>query len=199
MLCAKGSYRLTAEKIAVIPRGSGLVKLVSKDPEIEIMKKLKGLSRVIQLIAAPTHKEDGELIQEVITEIYPLGSLDQFDQSKLSLKDKVCMARDLMEALRGAHARNISHNDIGSKNTFVEENKDPNLKGVKYRLVLADFGEAKENCEYGYENDIVRSGLLIKGLKANHPQFDAITQDVMTIQRDIHHWYKEYDNLLSKV
>jgi len=199
VLCANAQYSLTnrAEQNSQIYSKFG----IKEDNEIKYMQELKGIKRVIQLIAAPTHKEGPEIIQEIITELCPLGVLYYFDLSNLTLKDKVCMARDLMEGLMGAHARKITHNDLHRKNVFVERNKDAALKGVNYRLIIADWGLARKNQNY-YRDDVESAGVLIRSLNEENfdAQFELTARDVIQFKnRTAAHWYKEFDTFLSKI
>lgn len=117
---------------------------IRTNQEITILKELSQVDRVTHLIASPIHKENGKRFQEIITTICLGGNIkDFFKKQSLSMKEKVSLATDLMEAIKNAHAHQIAHLDIYAKNILLEDNKDPNLKGIKYRAVLIDWGWAK--------------------------------------------------------
>jgi len=135
--------------------------------EVEILTKIKQLPHVVRLIASPVHKENGKKIQEIITRLYPLGTLKNLVlKETLSIKEKISLAKDLMEALKELHALNIQHYDIHEENILLQHSTQ--TKNVKYGLILADFGAASQSEDAHFrERDIYAAGCTLYGLFHN--------------------------------
>lgn len=140
------------------------------DKEIRIHKLVAHISRVIPLIATPPpfySPRKRAFIQRIITKYCPLGTLGNFDKSLLSMKDRVSMAKDLLEGLKDMHSLNrISHRDLHKNNVLIEPNEDPTLEGVNFRLTIIDFDEADE-CSRSNQ-DIISVGELISPAELNY-------------------------------
>ncbi len=111
--------------------------------EIEIARKLQHIPHVLHVIASPANSHQGRVMYEMITEYYDQGSLkDPGKQESLTMKEKVDIAKDLMEALKDVHAAGYIHGDTHSGNLLLERNQDRSLRDVRYRLVVIDWGTA---------------------------------------------------------
>jgi hypothetical protein len=141
------------------------------DEEIRIHKLVAHISRVIPLIATPPpfySSRKHAWIQRFITKFCPLGTLGNFDKSLLSMKDRVSMAKDLLEGLKDMYTlkERISHYDLHKNNVLIEPNEDPALEGVNFRLTIIDFDEADE-CSRSNQ-DIISVGELISPKELNY-------------------------------
>lgn len=97
-----------------------------------IQKLVAHISRVIPLITTPPpfySSRKHAWIQRFITKFCPLGTLGKFDKSLLSMKDRVSMAKDLLEGLKKMYSikERISHYDLHKNNILIEPNDDPTL------------------------------------------------------------------------
>ena len=138
--------------------------------EIATMKKLNAVNRTVQLIAAPSHRENAHFVQEIITPLYNAGDLQDISKKiNLTMKEKVVLSMDLMEALKGIHALKIAHEDIHDANILLEENASPYLTGIKYRLVLIDMGKAvsMQSDDVLARKDVYAAGCTLYGLLHN--------------------------------
>lgn len=138
--------------------------------EIEMLKKLRHVETVIHLVGAPVHTEKGKIIQEIIASMCTAGKLDAAKKAKLTMREKTSLAKDLMSALKEAHACQIAHQDIIDSNILLDQNKNPNLKGVRYRLVLIDFEKATEvnnSLDILARKDTYAAGCTLYGLFYN--------------------------------
>jgi len=141
------------------------------DRELLFHRKLAGQDRLIEFIAAPPSCDD---VLTIITKYYPLGTLKYFDKNLLSIKDKISMVRDVVQGIMNMHSMGIGHYDLWGDNMLVEENVDPELLaiGVKYRLVIIDFGLSYKCTPYLIDNDIYDIGVLSSPKKLRYPKTD---------------------------
>lgn len=176
-------------------------------PEIEFCKKLLSVNRSIRFITA-THSQnkDGCAVPRLITKFYPLGILEEFDKSLLSFKDRVSLARELMEAIKDMHALGIAHNDILSCNVLIEENDDPSLKDVSYRLVLMDYGDANYGSIENFNDDIYMASKLLKEIRTYgiDKRFNEIIKDMFLLSKytnifSAEYWYNQFDELFKSL
>ena len=108
---------------------------------------------------------------EMITEYYDQGSLkDPGKQESLTMKEKVSIAKDLMEALKDVHAAGYIHGDTHSGNLLLERNQDRSLRDVRYRLVVIDWGTASPispATDFYERRDLFNAGATLYGLFHN--------------------------------
>ncbi len=164
--------------------------IVSKLPEllqkeIEVLKQLKGIEHAIQLIGAPQHRENDQIIQEMIVPFYEDGDLKKLKE-ELTLKEKICLATDLMKLVKEIHERGLIHEDIHKGNLLLDINKDKKLQGVRYRLVLIDWEKAVSVDEFSYRKRkdlyfvgctlycLLHGGKCSKTLYRNVSQFEVV-------------------------
>jgi len=109
--------------------------------EVKILRKLPVSERVPNIIASPTHEENGRLSQKIILPCYEGGDLKVTEKNQFSIKEKVVLAMDLMEALKEVHKIGIFHGDVHGGNILLT--KKGNFKGVGFRAVLIDWASSK--------------------------------------------------------
>ncbi len=134
------------------------------EKEIEVLRQLQGVSRTVQLVGAPVHSRNNQLVQKMILPFYVAGDLNL--KMKLSVKEKIILATDLMEALKGAHDRGITHGDLHKGNLLLEEFTEAKQRGIRYRLVVIDWESSKtvEGFSYHKRKDLYRAACTIYGL-----------------------------------
>lgn len=146
----------------------------SLNSEITVLKNLQHCDRILHLIATPKN-ENGDF-HKMMTTFYAGGALSEIENIKnLTLREKISLAKDLMEALKEAHERGFVHEDIHSANIILERNKNSALQNIRYRLVLIDWGKAiavSGPHEYYKRKDVYAAGVTLYGLLHNlhHPK-----------------------------
>jgi len=111
--------------------------------EMVAMRALKGLPGLLDAEALMLHRGSNSKKQTYtfITKIFNSGSLqDVFDNKslKLTLKEKVQVATDIITGLASMHSHGFVHRDLGARNYFAQINGKG--KGRKIRAVVADMG-----------------------------------------------------------
>ncbi len=109
--------------------------------EIEALEALHGSANVMEAIAVLTHKARSKKYMTIISEIANQGSLYHVlhtNSLKLSLRDKITLARDLSLGLSEMHLRGYVHRDLGPKNHLVHAHKIG--KDIHYVGTVSDFG-----------------------------------------------------------
>ncbi len=113
--------------------------------EMYAMKKLVGLPHVLEAQALMRHKDpkSGKMLASIVTRIIRPGSLynvlEKNSSWKLTLKERVKIACDIMKGISGMQEMNFAHCDLGVKNYFVK------IRGThpghrKIVAYVADFG-----------------------------------------------------------
>jgi len=111
--------------------------------EMAAMKALRGLPGLLNAESLMVHKEpkSKDKTYTFITKIFNAGSLqDVFDTKsiKLSLKEKLQVATDIISGIASMHSSGYVHRDLGARNYFVEIHGKG--KGRKVHAVVADMG-----------------------------------------------------------
>lgn len=138
--------------------------------ELAVVRELQHIDRVYHVIAITENQVGDKVENSIITTYYEGGELTQEKKSRFSFKEKVSLAKDLMEALKGAHEAGFVHEDIHDGNTLLEKNEDPKLTGVGQRLVLADWGKSfkvTHLSEYYKRKDVYAAGATLYSLFHN--------------------------------
>jgi serine/threonine protein kinase len=112
--------------------------------EMRAMRALRGCPGLIDAEGLMRHKKPDtkKRVMTIITEIFNAGSLqDVMDNHslKLSLRERISVARDIVTGLASMHGHKFVHRDLGARNYFVNIEK----KGVGRRCitaVIADMG-----------------------------------------------------------
>ena len=114
--------------------------------EMFAMKALAGTPNVMEAQALMRHKDPktGKMLATIVTKIIRPGSLQAILNKKswrLTLKERVKIACDIMNGISKMQAKGFVHCDLGAKNYFVS------IKGTKpgHRKIVAyvaDFGRA---------------------------------------------------------
>lgn len=142
----------------------------SLDAEIAVIKNLQHNDRILHIITTPkSDSEDGKT-RRMITSFYEGGNLHDLELKKLTTREKISLAKDLMEALKEAHAKEFVHEDIHSANLLLEKNKNHALQNIRYRLVLADWGKAvavSSTNDFYKRKDLYAAGVTLYGLFHN--------------------------------
>ncbi|AXV38814.1 serine/threonine-protein kinase [Methanobacterium sp. BAmetb5] len=67
----------------------------------------------------------------IVTEYYPIGTLEDFRLDKLTFEEKLVIFRKIVEAVAFAHENNVIHRDLKPENIFLNNKLEP---------VIGDFG-----------------------------------------------------------
>ncbi|XP_024537567.1 uncharacterized protein LOC9649960 [Selaginella moellendorffii] len=128
-----GVYRGQAVAVKSYNRG---VSESSIRREVEVMRSLKGESRVVQFLGrVQTGLDDDRcIVMELAYNLSLRALLDASGQS-LSGRLKVVIARDLCGGLCSLHGRGIAHEDVKSDNVLLD---------FGLRAKLCDFGTARQ-------------------------------------------------------
>ena len=114
-------------------------------PEMKAMEHLRGLPGLLQAEALMVHKShSGKKYMTIVTKIYRPGCLKNVleDRSfKLTLKERLKIAYDILTGIASMHTHGYVHRDLGARNYFVD------IKGGKngkrhVAAVVADLGRA---------------------------------------------------------
>lgn len=128
-------------------------KLLSN--EVELLSELRGISGILQLVAALEDKDK----YYILTEYFNCGDLQRvFDEKRpLTFKEKLQMAIELTLGLSNLHYMGIIHRDLKPSNMFVSVRREGD-KGRRYKSVIGDLGSAcKQGNKHLIEN---RTGTL---------------------------------------
>lgn len=110
--------------------------------EIEAIHDLKGLPGLYKVHAVLKRKQKGKPDSySFMSKLYS-GDLHDFMKKhgrKISLKQKLSFAQDIMVGLQSMHKKKYAHRDLGLKNYLVEK------RGKKYRVIIGDFGRSIRN------------------------------------------------------
>jgi len=110
--------------------------------EMTAMRALKGLPGLLNAEALMVHKDpkSKEKTYTFITKIFNAGSLqDLFDSKiKLSLKEKLQIATDIISGIASMQSHGFVHRDLGARNYFVEMHGKGKERIV--HAVVADMG-----------------------------------------------------------
>ena len=114
------------------------------DHEIEAMSNLRGLPNVMDAEGFLSHRDphSKKVLHGLVTKIYNAGSLQDviYKRSyRLTLREKVQIARDLVNGLNEMHTHHYVHRDLGAKNYFINIlGKKPGHR--KITCCVADMG-----------------------------------------------------------
>ena len=114
--------------------------------EMAALRELKASPGLINAEALMTHKKPGSKrnVQTIITKIYNSGSLlDVMDNPRirLSFREKLAIATDIITGLASIHEHHYVHRDLSARNCFVNIEREADGRR-QIRTVIADFGRA---------------------------------------------------------
>lgn len=136
---------------------------LSLEREIAILRSLQHIERALFLIAAPKRNPPA-----MITNLCEGGSLQDIELKRsFTIREKIALAKDLMEALMAIERASTAHLDIHDGNLFLDDNDDEALQGIRYRLVLGDWGAASaidEENRHRVRKDLYAAGVTLYAL-----------------------------------
>jgi len=112
--------------------------------EMQAMEWLRTLPGILEAEALMHHKDPkhGHRLMTIVTKIYRPGSLHNVLKKaswRLTLKERLQIANDLLEGLASIHSKGLVHRDLGARNYFVDiTSSNPESRSV--RAVVADMG-----------------------------------------------------------
>lgn len=111
--------------------------------EGKVLKKLQGSKGILKTYAVNEHrKKSGKKVYSIITKLYNAHTLRnyEYDSLKMTSKEKLYVARDLLTGLENMHAQRLAHRDLHSANLMVHREKSSH-GNKKTSAVLIDFGQ----------------------------------------------------------
>jgi serine/threonine protein kinase len=112
-----------------------------KEPELMIMKLLRGSPGLISIRAITHRTKHNDTLWTAYTDVYKAGSLEPVlrMEYRFTLQEKLKIALDLLTGLTSLHSKNIVHRDIKTANCLIDI--VPLAHGKrKVSAVIADFG-----------------------------------------------------------
>lgn len=116
--------------------------------EIAAIKDLQGLDGLYEIKAVTSQQnEDGAVFLSLFTKHYRYGTLSKFlesknGQSRLSFKDKMRIAHDILIGLESMHAKGYVHRDLCLSSFLISRKHRETTRGTRFSAVLADFSRA---------------------------------------------------------
>lgn len=119
--------------------------------EVSVIHALQGCENIMKLLGCARAPQ-----LAMITRVYSGNVSDYIHNPKkeLDIRMAASFVYDTCSAIAAVHKLNFAHLDMKPLNLLIEEMADPsmNATGLKYRLVLCDFGLAK----LGNSADLIR-------------------------------------------
>ncbi len=109
--------------------------------EHALTKKVHGMPGVYETVGFGKHKAHGYTYHTTYSKLYRPGSLHDVLEKKtrLTLYEKMKVARDILQGLSSIHSKGIVHKDLGARNYLVEiPKKRRGFRNV--RACIADLG-----------------------------------------------------------
>lgn len=112
--------------------------------EKKITEVLQGLPGIVIVYAFTSRIEKNTHYHTMFAKLYQPGSfstvLKNPKKFKLSLREKMSVALNLIKGLEGMQENNIVHRDMGSGNYLIDISKKRKNRARKITAVIADFG-----------------------------------------------------------
>jgi serine/threonine protein kinase len=140
--------------------------------EKRMIKQLGGSPGIFHLRGFCKHKRAKRVITTIYSKRYRPGSLQDILErhEKLTFREKVKIARDILRGLATMHKKGIVHRDLAAKNFLVQLDKGrPGHRRVK--AVVADLGRAvkakklKKNLVHATRRYTAPEGLYLKKMR----------------------------------
>ena len=144
--------------------------------EMEAMRALKGLPCLLEAKALMTHKDpkSHKKISTIVTPIYSGALQDIFDKKiKLSFKQKLKIAHDIMQGIAVMQAKGYVHRDLGARNYFYLATLSKK-KITDISAIVADMGrtipasDAAKKPVQGNSSYIAPEAFFRSKMKGNH-------------------------------
>jgi len=144
--------------------------------EMEAMRALKGLPCLLEAKALMTHKDpkSHKKISTIVTPIYSGALQDIFDKKiKLSFKQKLKIAHDIMQGIAVMQAKGYVHRDLGARNYFYLATLSKK-KITDISAIVADMGrtipasDAAKKPVQGNSSYIAPEGFFRSKMKGKH-------------------------------
>ena len=114
----------------------------SLEREAKTLRDLRGCPGVINAEGLMQREGPSGPVPTIITKIYNAGTLQKViltSSPRLSLREKISIAADIMTGLASMHEHGYIHRDLSARNYFVNVSKLP-TRGKKITAVVADLG-----------------------------------------------------------
>ncbi len=123
--------------------------------EYALLKRLQGVYGIVNVMAFTEHDAHGQHYQTLFCELYRYGSLQKrlFTWlQKISLKEKIRLAYDMVSGLEGMHKLGIVHRDIKGENFLLTYHNH------HYKAAIADL----ELARYTHEMEAAQSCMQVQ-------------------------------------
>ena len=143
--------------------------------EVSAMKTFSNCPGLIPAISFLEHQDEQShtLMTSIITPLYNQGSLEKTLKNKrigLSFQERFAIAKEIISGLRGMHAKEYAHRDLGARNHFVSIETSPSGERTVH-CVIADLEKAKpvkelyQHISQGNSAYLSPEGIFIRSLK----------------------------------
>lgn len=124
-----------------VARCSSSLKMYDEMTALQYMQGSKGIVKLLGLSEKPG--KNGVTVYSMMCKLYEGGTLSQAfkEKRKFSFKQKLTIARDLLEGLAAIHSKGLVHRDLTARNILLDV--DNSGKRVRYDAVIGDFGRIK--------------------------------------------------------
>lgn len=132
-----------ADHPKLVARCSSTTKM---EKEMRALKLMQGANGIVELHACTERKlKDGQSIYNMMCQLYEGGTLSKAftDKYPFSFKQKLYIARDLIEGLDAMHAKGLVHRDLSARNVLLDYPKKGKRKERVIHAAIADFGRCR--------------------------------------------------------
>lgn len=124
-----------------VARCSSSSNMYEEMTALQYMQGSKGIVKLYGCSQRPA--QDGSTVYSMFCKLYEGGTLSKAfkEKRKFSYKQKLSIARDLLEGLAALHSKGLVHRDLTTRNILLDV--DNSGKRVRYDAVIGDFGRIK--------------------------------------------------------
>lgn len=127
----------------LVARCSSTTKM---EKEMRALKLMQGENGIVELHACTERKlKGGQKIYNMMCQLYEGGTLSKAftDKYPFSFKQKLYIARDLIEGLDAMHTKGLVHRDLSARNVLLDYAKKGKRKARVIHAAIADFGRCR--------------------------------------------------------
>ena len=138
------SIRYDVEHPEIVACCSSSTKIAK---EVKFLKKLQGNPGIMKTYAFSSHfdEQTAQKVRTILCKLYRPGSLHKVLNRKsynFTVKEKMTIARDILQGLKSIHANGIIHKDLGARNYYIDVANPASKDDRQITAVIADFGKS---------------------------------------------------------